>query len=321
MSFKIRQCVIATTVMIFIMVGGQSSAQNTAEAPAAFEIPKQEQPFWDSAQRFLDAYAARDTKALGELFTENAEFLDELGVRSIGREAIVERFQQAFDESPEALLESVQIQDVRYIGDSVAVEEGTVLASLSADAPRVENRYAAIHHKGDDGVWRIAILKDFPRRDLGREEQLAQLNWMIGDWVNEDSQNRVHTSCRPSPDGNFLLREFNVLTNDGREMSGTQRIGWDPIHKKLRSWTFDSEGGFFSGFWNKTADGWLMTSSGVNAAGETVTSTAIYRIIDSEMLIWQFENLIIGDEVIGAGQPITMVRRPPSPAIDEAAAE
>ncbi len=294
-----------------------SLAQDVAapeEKEAAFEIPENEKPFWESAQRFVDAYAKRDATAIGELFTEDAEFLDELKVRTSGRAAIVARFEEAFAGSSGVLIDSIHIDGVRSLGDSVAIEEGTVIASASANQPRHHNRYVAIHHKSDDGVWRIAILKDFPREEMGRVEQLSQLSWMVGEWINEDSKSVVNTQCDWSEDGNYLLRRFTVQMNDGRQMSGTQRTGWDSVHKKLRSWTFDSEGGFFSGFWTRTDDGWILTSAGVSASGETVTSTAIYKIIDAEMLTWQYSNLIIGDDVRGGSEPVTMVRRPPSPS-------
>ncbi|MDA7503807.1 SgcJ/EcaC family oxidoreductase [bacterium] len=282
----------------------------------SFQIPEPEKPFWKSAQDFVDAYADRDAQAIGQLFTKDAEFLDELGVRTHGRDSIISRFNEAFSISPDVLIESIDITSVKYLGDSVALEEGFVISSESVDHARTSNRYAAIHQKGEDGNWRIAVLKDFPREDLGRGEQLVQLSWMVGDWVNESANTIVETSCQWSDDGNYLLRKFVVKTADGREMSGVQRTGWDPIHKKLRAWTFDSEGGFFNGFWTRTDDGWLLTSAGVSSEGETVTSSAIYHIVSAERLIWNYQSLIVGDEIRESHEPVTMVRKSPKPALN-----
>ncbi len=302
-----------------------SNSLNAQEAPRSedqeFKIPAKEEPFWKSAQAFVDAYAERDSKKIGDLFTEDAEFLDELGVRTHGREAIVARFEEAFAGGSQSLIEEINIEKVRHLSETVAIEEGNVVASSGPGKPRSTNHYAAIHKKGKDGVWRIEILKDFPRKSLGRGEQLTQLSWMIGEWVNEDSRAKVFTECKWSEDGNYLLRKFVVRTHDGRELSGVQRTGWDPIHKKLRSWTFDSDGGFMSGFWTQLNGNWILTSAGVTSAGETVTSTAVYRILDAETVKWHFENLIVGDEVRPASDPVTMVRRPPTPQVSEAAQE
>ncbi|REJ74383.1 MAG: SgcJ/EcaC family oxidoreductase [Planctomycetota bacterium] len=291
-------------------------ADDESEAEERFEIPDEEKPFWDSAAAFLEAYRSGDAAAIGEMFTEDAEVLDEFGERTVGRDAIVAMFQNVFDHSPDALIEEIQILSVRRISDTVALEEGIVVSSESADAPRFTSKYAALHLKGGDGKWRINTLKDFPREHASRQEQLRQLEWLLGDWVNQDDDTVVHTSCNWSEDGNYLLREFTVQTYEGLEMNGVQRIGWDASRKKLRSWTFDSEGGFFTGLWTRQDDQWIVTSAGVTADGETTTGTAVYTVVDEEMIIWQHQGLIVGDEMRESSDPVTMVRLPPQPNED-----
>ncbi|QDT32212.1 YybH family protein [Thalassoglobus polymorphus] len=308
-------------LMAMLLIGSNiAAAQETPQVKSEeFTVPEEEKPFWESAQKFVDAYANRDAEAIGELFTEDAGFLDELGVRTHGRAAIISRFEEAFADGSQAMIEAINIEGVRYLSETVAIEEGVVLATEGPGQPLNRNRYVAIHTKGEDGVWRIEILKDFPREPLGRKQQLAQLSWMLGKWVNEDSQAKVYTECDWSEDGNFLIRKFEVRTFDGRELSGVQRTGWDPIHKKIRSWTFDSSGGVMSGVWTQLGGSWLLTSGGFNSEGETVTSTAVYRIVDAETVQWHFENLVVGDEVHLAGETISMVRQPPKPGLTEAA--
>ena len=294
-------------------------ADDQAETEAEeqpFEIPEHEQPFWTSAAAFIEAYRTGDAAGIGEMFTEDAEFLDEFGERTVGRDAIVAMFQAVFDSSPDALIEEIQIERVRFISDTVALEEGIVVSSESASAPRFTSKYAALHVKGEDGTWRINTLKDFPREHGNRQEQLGRLTWLLGDWVNQDEETVVHTSCDWSEDGNYLLREFTLLTYDGREMSGVQRIGWDASRKKLRSWTFDSEGGSFTGLWTQRDDQWIVTSAGVTAEGETTTGTAVYTVVDEGMVIWQHAALIVGNDIRDSNTPVTMVRRPPAPDED-----
>ena len=104
-------------------------------------------------------------------------------------------------------------------------------------------------------------------------------------------------------------------------MSGVQRIGWDPARKKLRSWTFDSEGGFVNGLWTKDGDEWLLTSAGVTAEGETVTATSVYTRVDNEMITWRYRSLIVGGDVRKDSDEVTLVKRPPLPAQSPAATE
>ncbi|MFN0199195.1 MAG: YybH family protein [Planctomycetaceae bacterium] len=294
----------------------KADAPKSVDQPAdeKFAIPESEKPFWESAQAFVDAYAKRDAKAIGEMFTDDAEFYDEFGERTEGRAAIVAMYQAVFDAGSDGTIDGIVIDRVRQINDTVAMEEGTVTASESADGPLFRNRYVALHTKDADGNWKINTLKDMPRESGERHEQLTPLSWMLGEWVNEDEESVVHTECDWSEDGNFLLRRFTVQMLDGREMNGVQRTGWDAHAKKLRSWTFDSEGGYISGDWTKNDNQWLLTNTGVTADGKTVSGTAVYTVIDAEMITWQLQNVIVGDQVMPDGQVVTMVRRPPEPA-------
>lgn len=302
-------------------VAGLSNAQQetpepteqTAPATHEFSPPAEEQPFWDNAQAFVDAYAARDAAAIGELFTEDAEFLDEFGERTTGREAIVELFQEVFESSPETAIEAIDLQRVRYITPDVALEEGVTKSRSAADAVLQPSNYVALHVQGEDGVWRVNTLKNFGQQTGERTEQLNQLAWLVGDWVNEGPDGVVQTSCQWSDDGNFLLRTFDVSHEGETLMHGTQRIGWDPQSKQLRSWTFDSQGGFFEGRWARADDHWLVSVNGVNADGESASGTAVYTLVDAEMITWHHRDLIIGGTIAEAMEPVTMVRRPPSP--------
>lgn len=285
----------------------------TGEAASAEVIPADWKPFWDSAQAFVNSYANRDATAIGEMFTEDAELLDEFGELTEGRAAITDLFASVFEADEGAMIDEIQITRVRYISDSVALEEGFVQSSEVPGETGHRSRYVALHTKQADGKWLINTLKDFPREAVGRQQQLSQLAWMVGEWVNEDDESVVHTVCDWSPDGNYLLRHFTKQLRDGSELSGVQRVGWDPTRNKLRSWTFDSGGGFFQGLWTREGNRWLLNLAGVTSEGESVTATSVYTLVDAEMVIWQSQNLVVGEEFRGDSEPITMVKRPPVP--------
>ncbi len=44
-------------------------------------------------------------------------------------------------------------------------------------------------------------------------------------------------------------------------MKSSQRLGWDPVQQKIRSWTFDADGGFSEGYWTPTENGWIVKST------------------------------------------------------------
>ncbi len=295
----------------------QKKAAVASGAVSEVEAAERELPFRQKAQEFVDAYARRDAEAIGQLFTKNAEFYDEFGELTVGRNAIVEMFQKVFDTTPDALVDEINIERVRFITAGVAMEEGVVATTTYPGGPREISRYIALHVKEKDGEWRINTLKDFTRETGTRSEQLSQLAWLVGEWVSEDPSSVVHTTCKWSDDGNFLLRRFTVKIAGRAVMNGVQRIGWDPIRRELRSWVFDSEGGYVEGTWKRNGDQWLVTSRGFNAAGDAASGVAVYTIFDAERITWQYRNLVVGNELREDTAPIVMVRRPPAAQLAE----
>ena len=67
-------------------------------------------------------------------------------------------------------------------------------------------------------------------------------------------------SCGWSEDQKFLLAEFSVRTGDDVILSGTQRIGWDPLTHRIKSWYFDSHGGYGEGDWTGSGGDWTVRS-------------------------------------------------------------
>ena len=310
---------------VFLTFSHSATGQSAPQAPPIVDTPAEtrnstivvadeHKPFLASAQIFVDAYTKRDAAAIGAMFTADAEFLDEFGQRTQGREAIIALFANVFQTSQEASIHEIAIEHLRKITDRVVMEEGVVFTSESSNHVRTQSRYVALHTLEKDGKWRINSLKNLPSASVSRQEHLMQLAWLVGDWVNEDSESVVHTTCNWSEDGNYLLRRFSVRTRDGKEMNGVQRIGWDPARKIIRSWTFDSHGGFFNGLWTKLSEKqWLINSAGITDSGDTITATSIYTIHDPEMVTWQYRSLIVAGDVRENTEPITMVKRPPAP--------
>jgi len=66
---------------------------------------------------------------------------------------------------------------------------------------------------------------------------------MVGAWTGEGSKIVTQVTCRGAPKQMFLVMDCSI-SKDGVETSAHQRIGWDPQAKQIRSWTFDSAGGF-----------------------------------------------------------------------------
>jgi uncharacterized protein (TIGR02246 family) len=269
-----------------------------------------------TAESFIQAYEKGDAKAAAAHFTADAEYIDEDGDAFIGREEIEQNFARFFGENDGAALE-IKIDSIRFVDPAVAIEDGTTTIRRRDGSIRAHNRYVAVHTKSG-GKWLVATVREnAPKGERRHREQLQQLDWLVGEWLDEADESIVTFTCRPVDDGNFLLREFTVTVAGDKVISGSQRIGWDPITSRLRAWTFDSLGGHFEGVWHRDGDSWVLNSTGVTADGETASGTSIFTFVNAHRMTWQAVNL----EIEGARTPdselYTLVRVGPAPDVPE----
>jgi uncharacterized protein (TIGR02246 family) len=269
------------------------------------------QAIGDLLGRFIKAYNARDAKALGELFTPEAEIEDDDGAVTRGRDAIVARFTRMFGDGQSGTL-GVTTDSLRFLGKDLAIEEGTASLTASAGEPSQTNRYSVIYAR-QDGRWLHARIRDEQPDEVSPHEQLLQLTWMLGEWVNESDDGIVKTSCKWSDDGNFLLRDFDVKVEGRISLRGTQRIGWDAQRKQFRMWVFDDQGGFAEGLLSRDGERWIIKASGVRSDGRSVSATTAIMALGKDRIRWEtLERTVSGEAVPGTDQ-FYLVRRAPLP--------
>ena len=141
------------------------------------------------------------------------------------------------------------------------------------------------------------------------EPGLEQLDWLVGDWVDEDDQSRVAFSVEWVAKGKFLRRTFAVSDEEGVVMEGTQVLGWDPANKRIRSWTFDTEGGFGEAFWTRDGDRWIAKKTFTLATGEKASALNVITMIDGDSFQWLSLNREVGGELQPNAGPVTIVRK------------
>src|SRR5262249_32028508 len=155
-----------------------------------------------------------------------------------GRDLIERRLAETFAASPGIKL-ALEIESIRFLSPDVAKEEGRSRVTPTHGAPD-SRRYTALFVKRD-GRWLISSVREEPDPLVRPHDRLKDLEWMIGDWVDEGSESVVRVACRWSDDENFLIRIFTVRRHGKPVLTVTQRIGWDPLAHQVRSWEFDSE--------------------------------------------------------------------------------
>ena len=194
----------------------------------------------------------------------------------------------------------------------MATEDGMAIVTHGPDEPAQRSPYTVVH-AGQDGKWMMSSARALPDDAATPEEQLKQLRWLIGDWVDESPEALVVTSYRWIDNQCYLLSEFKVQIGGRPVMTGTQRIGWDPLAKQIRSWVFDSEGGFGQGIWSREGNQWIVKMTGVTRDGKVASATNITTRVSKHRMTWQSRDRIVGGEKTPDIEEIPITRKPPPP--------
>ncbi len=292
--------------------------QHTVKKPAAPHATEAEDRASETAIRaqaaaLIAEYNARNPDAFAAHFLPGAEYETDTGDVVIGRPAIREYFAELFEQHPEARAELKESR-VRLISLHTAIEEGHAAVARSPGEVESACPYVAIWNFLD-GRWSLASVRELPDEGgaLTAHERLLDLAWLVGDWVDESDEALVKTSCRWSDDGNFLLQDFTVKVLGAEVMSGSQRIGWDPLTEKVRGWMFDSQGGFGESHWNWDGERWVIRSSAVRHDGQTAASLNFLIPLGNDSYRWEASHRMSGDENL-PDVSVLIVRQGPLPA-------
>ncbi len=280
-------------------------------AVAAGAPSPDEQAVRGVAETFAKAYNSGDAAGVAALFTPEAEIIDEEGHRSEGRQAIEKVFAEIFRASPGGRIE-IAIESIRFLMPTVAIEDGIASVIGAGGEPAERTRYTVVHVKRE-GRWLMASARDLPECPSTSSEELKQLAWLIGEWVDESPDSLVLASYHWADNHNYILNEFKVQIGGRPAMIGSQRIGWDPLRKQLRSWAFDSEGGFGEGRWTRDGQRWVVKFTAVTRDGKTASATNITTRVSSDRMTWQSRDRIVGGKAMPDVEPIPIVRKPPQP--------
>lgn len=290
----------------------KTPATKTGPASALKRTPDEEAVLL-TGEALVNAYNQRDGKAFAAVFTSDGEYVDEKGAVYHGRKAIDEEFGDFFKANPETSIE-VQFVSTRPLAPGIIAADGTTRFTRAKAEPPVAGRCSLVCTK-EGGKWLIASLREVQAADehTSHHEQVSQLEFLVGDWINEGAGSHVHFTCRWDEGKNFLLRDFAVVFAGQKTMTGTQRIGYDPLTGHLKAWIFDSAGGYADGYFHREGESWILQTSGVTADGRMASGTQIFARDEKHRTSWQAVDYVIGGERIPDIPKVTIVRKPPTP--------
>jgi uncharacterized protein (TIGR02246 family) len=292
------------------------TAANAPSSAAPAVTPRRspdEESVRETGASLVSAYNRRDAGAFAAAFTVDGEYVDEKGTVFHGRKAIEDEFARFFAANPATSI-AVEIASTRAIAPAIIAADGSTRFTRDKGEPAVAGRCHLVCTR-DQGKWLIASLHEIEAADehSSHHEQVRQLEFLVGDWINEGAESHVHFTCRWDDGLNFLVRDFAVHFAGQKTMTGTQRIGYDPLTGHLKSWTFDSAGGYADGYFHREGENWVLQTTGVTADGRMASGSQIFARVDGHRMLWHAVDYVIGGERIADIPRVTIVRKPPAP--------
>lgn len=268
---------------------------------------RDEQGVRAASQRYREALDRGDGQALAALWTADGDIVDEQGNVLEGRTTVAATVPPAADGARPTF--RVNDTKLRFLTDAVAVEDGTVEVAMPGLTRPLKGRFSATWVREADG-WKIAALREDRLDTPPGAETLADLDWMVGDWVILDERAgrpaagaqekpAIEMSVRWNANRTFLLRDVKIAAPEGGDAAAlhvTQRIGWDPLSRQLRSWVFSSDGGHGEAVWSRDGDSWVARTTAVLPDGSQTSSLNIYTFDGKDRCAWRSLPTHVGGE-------------------------
>jgi uncharacterized protein (TIGR02246 family) len=327
---------IALAMTAFVVTAGYSQVQTKTAAPTQGPRPKvaapaaskpaapvplsasspEEKAIVADVEGFAKAYNAANVQALADFFHDDSSVIEPGGTETRGKGPIIEMYTAAFQDTPGLKLEST-VEEIKFLTPDVAKVSGQSRLS-TADGNAAEfTRFSTLLVRRD-GKWRIAEIREdaAAAEDISAHDRLQELEWMVGEWVDESEDNKVTASVRWANGQSYLIRDYSIHIQGAMTASGTMFIGWDPQSGQIKSWLFDSTGGHGEAFWTRTGDKeWVVKAQGVLRDGRATSATQIHTILNKDSVKTSSIDRIIGGVVEPDITDIVMVRKPPQPSV------
>jgi uncharacterized protein (TIGR02246 family) len=253
------------------------------------------------------AFDKRDAAAIAAQWTAGGEFIRNDGEAIRGRAEIQKAYADYFKTLTGKFKLEVESDDLRFPSADTAVAEVT-LRLKNDQGEEVASSWRNNLLVREAGQWKIAIVREWDR-DVGADVTLKELEWLIGTWQTSSKDRQVTTTYEWDENKRFIRSKYTV--KDGIKVieSGMQMIGKDNADDVIRSWVFQSDGGFGGGVWTRDGKKWTVDVHGVTDDGKELTGTSIYVHVDPNTYTWQAVNQALDGEPIPDTQPIKVAKK------------
>lgn len=263
-------------------------------------------------QRLQDLTAAinqGNEDILPSFLTADGEFSNPLtGEVLEGKEDIAKSLQERAKEiNKRQLTFSFKPEKIDFPDPNIAVVGG--VSEISDKGALLQRNARRIELVKENGQWFIDTIREIevaPAPPI--YDHLKGLEWLIGKWKDQDDDVTITFTTQWDKFKNFIVQQFKMKVYDTVEIEGLQIIGWDPIEQKIRSWVYDSDGGFGNGIWSRSGNGWNAVLNYVLSDGKKASATYSYTEINDKSYSFTATNRTINGEALPKIEPVIVVR-------------
>lgn len=304
-----RSTLLVTGLALLVLgVGFMTAQDKTAKDPV--KDPKREADklaIEKLSKEMIQAYDKRDAAAIAEHWTAEGEFIPNDGEPLRGRAEVQKAYAEFFKTLKGKPKLEIQSDDLRFLSPDTAVAEVTLrLKNDEGEVVASSWRNTLLVREG--GQWKIAMVREWDR-DVSTDTSLKELEWLIGTWQASSKEREVTTTYEWDENKAFLRGKYTVKEGGKVIESGLQMIGKDNAEGTIRSWVFQSDGGFGGGVWTREGNKWTVDVHGVTPDGKELTATSVYVHLGPSAYTWQAVDQELDGVSIADTQPIKVTKQ------------
>ena len=302
--FRKRIVLVTALVLAFLGVSFMTAQDKTNKA-ADREADKAaiDKLIKESIKAFND----RDAAAIAAHWTTEGEYIRNDGTPVRGRAEIQKGYADFFKTLKGKPTVEIQTDGLRFISADSAVSEVT-LRLKNDQGEIISSSWRNTFLVREGGEWKVAMVQEWDR-DNSLDDSLKDLEWLIGTWQMSTKDREVTTTYEWDENKKFIRGKFTIKDGGKVTESGTQLFGTDNAEGGIRSWVFQSDGGFGDGLWTREGKKWTVDFDGVTASGKKLSASVIYMRVDPNNFTWQSVDQTIDGQPIPDTQPIKVTRQ------------
>jgi hypothetical protein len=251
--------------------------------------------------------AINQDRADATFWSDDAEFINPVTGDTIeGKDKIVDYIKGRIKEIKERDLKfAFTPNKTTFTNPDEAVVDGVV--EITEKGALLQRNAREVVLVKQDGKWVIDSVSEIevpppPPVYL----HLKEIAWLVGNWEDTDEDVTITFDTRWDAYHNFIFQTFKMVTYGVEVLEGLQIIGWDPIENKIRSWVYDSDGGFGSGLWSKKDESWEANINYVLSDGQKGSATNVYTKIDDSSYSFSSMNRNVSGKAVPNIEPVTV---------------